>query len=281
MKKILILLLFSFRGYCQTPEEMFHSHNVTTVTSCATDADAAAFISATGISDATICTAVDNYVIAAKAHGYWSKKTAIYVMVGGTSTTCKYNLKDPRDLDAAYRLTFANSPTFSSSGVDWNGTSQYGDTHLASNVMGQNSMNMTYWSGENVNEPVVDMGADNGSIATDIQLYSNVFYSYNRSYVAGYASYSLSTTIGMFATNRIVSTDFDIIVNGSQVANKVVNSSTPGAISIYIGAEHTTPSMVYYSTKRCQYASIGDGLTSTEYGNEYTDVAALQTALGR
>jgi hypothetical protein len=36
--------------------------------------------------------------------GIWRKTHAIYPLLGGTASAHKFNLKDPRDLNAAYRL---------------------------------------------------------------------------------------------------------------------------------------------------------------------------------
>jgi hypothetical protein len=70
------------------------------------DPDAQAFLTATGITDPTITSAIDTLVLDLKAASLWTKMKALYPFVGGTSTTHKYNLVDPADTDAAFRLTF-------------------------------------------------------------------------------------------------------------------------------------------------------------------------------
>ena len=92
------------------------------------DADALAFITAAAITDATQQTAIDTLVKGMKADGIWTKMKAIYPFVGGTATTHKWNLKDPRDLDAAFRLVFNGGWTHSSNGALPNGTNGYADT---------------------------------------------------------------------------------------------------------------------------------------------------------
>ena len=57
-----------------------------------TDPDAQAFITATGISG-TNATATNQLVLDLKSANIWTKMKAVYPMVGGTSTTCKFNLK--------------------------------------------------------------------------------------------------------------------------------------------------------------------------------------------
>jgi hypothetical protein len=92
------------------------------------DANAQAFITAAGITDPTQQSAIDNLVIGLKADGIWTNMTAIYPLVGGTATTHKYNLKDPRDLDAAYRLAFNGGWTHDANGITGNGVNTYADT---------------------------------------------------------------------------------------------------------------------------------------------------------
>jgi len=68
------------------------------------DADAEAFIAAVSGSGAN---AIRTLVPALKSAGLWAKCRAIYPFVGGTAARQRLNLKDPRDLNEAYRLTFA------------------------------------------------------------------------------------------------------------------------------------------------------------------------------
>ena len=70
------------------------------------DTDAQAFITAAGITDTTQQSAINSLVTNLKGYGIWSKMKAIYPMVGGTANAHKFNLKDSRDLDAAFRLGF-------------------------------------------------------------------------------------------------------------------------------------------------------------------------------
>ena len=92
--------------------------------------DAAAFISAANITDPTQISAINTLVNGLQTDGIWTKMKAIYPFVGGTATTHKYNLKDPRDLDAAFRLVFNGGWTHSSNGALPNGTNGYANTNL-------------------------------------------------------------------------------------------------------------------------------------------------------
>ena len=81
------------------------------------DPDAQAFITAAAITDSTQQNAINTLVIALKGYSIWTKMKAIYPIVGGVASSHKYNLKDPRDLDAAFRLTFTVGWTHSANGM--------------------------------------------------------------------------------------------------------------------------------------------------------------------
>ena len=87
------------------------------------DPDAQAFIDATGISG-TDATAINQLVLDLKSNILWTKMVAIYPLVGGSSSSTKYNLKDT----TLYEVTWNGTLTFASTGVTVNGTNVWGDT---------------------------------------------------------------------------------------------------------------------------------------------------------
>ena len=72
---------------------------------------------------------------------------AIYPMIGGTQQSTKWNLKDPRDLDAAFRLTFYGTRCTAPTGVLFSTTSDYADTHLPDSMLPATNNNaISYYS---------------------------------------------------------------------------------------------------------------------------------------
>jgi hypothetical protein len=86
-------------------------------------------------------------------------------MVGGTVTAHKFNLKDSRDLDAAFRLAFSGGWTHDSNGAKPNGTNAYAQTFLVpSTSLNVNNHSVSYYSGTNLSElsaDPVNLGAFN------------------------------------------------------------------------------------------------------------------------
>ena len=92
------------------------------------DADAQAFFTAVEGGGDTLTTTekdgTNTLVLAMKSSGVWDKLVAFYPFVGGTETSTKWNLKDPRDLDAAFRITWigTSNASWNSKGYTQNGT---------------------------------------------------------------------------------------------------------------------------------------------------------------
>jgi hypothetical protein len=249
-------------------------------TQTVSDADAQAFINAAVIDDQVQATAINNLVVGLKVDSIWTKMKALYPMVGGTSTAHKFNLKDPRDLDAAFRLQFNGGWTHSANGALPNGTNAYADTYLTpSTSLGLNSTHLSYYSRTNVSGVAQhDMGTFGGGSQ---QTY--LMFNYNtQRYVAlnnsGFLTPLLSNTTGLLIENRRNLSQIQSYKSGTLVNTASVSSVVLPTTKIYLGV---TNGLGPYSTKQCAFASIGDGLTDVEATNFYTAVQAFQTTLGR
>lgn len=95
------------------------------------DVSATSFINASGLTDVTQKSAVNTLVKDLKRFGLWDKIKAFYPFVGGSATSHKFNLKDPRNTNDAYRLEFSGGWTHSSTGVQCNGSNTSADTFLS------------------------------------------------------------------------------------------------------------------------------------------------------
>jgi hypothetical protein len=252
----------------------------TDIVGLTTDADAQAFITAAAITDPTQQTAINNLVVGMKADGVWTKMKAIYPFVGGTATTHKYNLKDPRDLDAAFRLVFNGGWTHSSTGATPNGTNGYADTKLIpSSVLSQNSTHISSYI-RNTSQGVL-LGTDNlfrlwiAPNFNGTQKYVEI-----NSGITTTPSTTISTATGLWLGSRIVSSESKLYNSSSLNYTAVRASSGLDNLSMFISARNTiTPSN--YSSSQVAFSSLGDGLTDTEAANLYTRVQAFQTSLSR
>ena len=255
------------------------------------DPDAQAFFTASGLTGATNLTAINQLVLDLKGFGIWTKMKAIYPFVGGTAALHKWNLKDPQDTNAAFRLVFNGGWAHSATGVTPNGTNGYANTFLDSaNNLSLNSGHMSFYSRTNLVTTAikVDMGSLKSSpdSYTDLQLssQSNTRFRFNNGLPLN--SISSTTTLGFFTGSRTALNVIKTYRNGAVIISGAAASNATSSADYFIGASNnhgtgTTDSPQFYSSRECAFASIGDGLTDTEAANFYTAVQAYQVALSR
>ena len=248
------------------------------------DPNAQAFITAAAITDPTQQAAINQLVVDLKGYNLWTKMKAVYPFVGGTASTHKFNLKDPRDLDAAFRLVFNGGWTHSSTGALPNGTNAYADTKYIENVNGNlNSTHLSYYSRTNSNGTEVEIGARSSVTNVDYNLLEirtsgTTYFLSNQS---GFTSVSDANSQGFYITNRQASNDIDGWKNGSKLVNGTTVSTIRPNVNTMIGAMGTGSTPLYFSTKQTAFASIGDGLLDSEANNLYLCVQQFNTTLGR
>ena len=255
----------------------------------AVDADAQAFIAAAGITNLTQAAAVSTLVNDLKTYGLWTKMKALYPMVGGTATSHKFNLKDPRDLDAAYRLVFNGGWTHTSTGALPNGTTGWADTKLipSVNYNVNNNSHVSFYSRTNSsNSGNNEIGCTNTNVTPFVSNVVTTFRSdqSNKTFLYSNTSNGVSFTdtnsLGFYISNRI-NTQANGYKNGVSKGSNTVSDEPRASISIVIGANNANTGITQYSSKESAFASIGDGLTDTEATNFYNSVQKYQTSLGR
>lgn len=247
------------------------------------DPDAAAFIAATGITDATQEAAINQLVLDLKSAGIWTKMDAVWPIVGGTATTHKYNLVDPQDTDAAYRMTFNGTFTHNDNGAKPTTSGGYGDTHWIPNSEAPFT-NGVHWSLNVYSADTNDynMGISQAGDWALINAYKSTSTDYWGAGVGGYI-----TNSGDSPTDYILGTS-----NGSDIRAlyddgvQVATNTTGG-----IGTAQTIPATVWavnktsgpsdFTTDTLNFITIGDYLDSTEVSALNTAIVDFNTALSR
>ena len=232
-------------------------------TSSGFDVDAQAFIYATGITDETQKNAINTLVLSLKSASLWGKMLAIYPLVGGTANTTKYNLKDSRDLDSAYRLTFGTGVSFTSQGIQGNGfNTGYADTHLIPlSSLSQNSAHLSFYSETDSTASVYDMGSTSNwysIIATKFDTRAIYAANSDQTFVAQ------SDSLGYYISSRTGVNTGELVKNGVSISTNTIVSRTPEAYSMYLLSANRNNTAFRSSSRLCSFATIGDGLTTTE-----------------
>jgi hypothetical protein len=260
------------------------------------DPDAEAFLTATGITDPTITTAINDLVVDLKAASLWSKFYAIYPLVGGSATTTKYNLVDPQDTDAAFRMTWSGGWTFGASGAQGNASNTYGNTHFVPNT---DYANNTQWSQgvytldavANVQGYInTNLAARTGSSTELIQWYNDLGANTNIGILD-----PGSEDARVLISPRVDSQGFNWVDNESSTSHRIYkNSSLSGSgtssanvtplptVSLYLGARNDSGSSIAnVSGNTFAFGFIADPIGSSNASALYTIVQDFQTTLGR
>jgi len=261
------------------------------------DPDAEAFLTATGISGSIITDAINNLVISLKADSLWTKLLFAYPFVGGTADTNKYNLKNPVNSDAAFRLAYVvNSGavmTHSANGFEvknaQTGTQKgaYGITYCNPNTVGTlGSEHLSIYVNSNYTQTSSDpvpIGAYGSG--TSLSLLVNRSPPNSDRFVAvlnsGTKLGSVSATqAGFFLATRNSST-IDLYRNGGTAEISTTTAGTLPNANIWIGALNISNDDYGSTWTRYAWASYGTGLTYTDSVNLYDAVQTMQVALGR
>jgi len=244
------------------------------------DIDAYEFLEIAQITNTSTRTGINNFVKTLKTGTLWNKISGLYPLVGGSMYSEKFNLKDPRDLDAAYRLNFNtgsgyfNGSTyyqtfFNDNGVVFWGSGDYADTFInAQNNLPEFSAHLAYLSLEESpitgqDGPVfdsfpyvwTDMGATADDYSSEVSLQSQ--YQVNTIQenfpASGVFSFYNSTSLPIIQQQKVkISDPVDpkCFFIGSRIANDDAfllafdNSTTPtqSAESSYsLGASNSKP----------------------------------------
>jgi hypothetical protein len=253
-----------------------------------TDDDARNFLNAAFISSETQQRAVNDLVVDMKNVGLWGKMKAIYPFVGGTAASHKWNLKDPRDVNAAFRLQFNGGWTHSSTGADPNGTTAWAETYLnPSTTLSAHSIGLTYYSRENTSGGT-SIGADNNSFPGEyckirIGSGSNIGELAIGATNVGLSKFTVTNSAAYFIGSATNSTTRKMYRNGVSITfNSQETLGVNGLVNYSLPLARNGGALTYsYDNKECAFATIGDGLTDTDAANLYTIVQKYQTTLGR
>lgn len=251
------------------------------------DTDAQAFITAAGLTDGTQMDAVNDLVLGLKQDGLWFETAlAIYPMVGGTADSHKYNLLNPANTNAAFRLTFNGGWTHSATGAKPNGTNAWAETYIVPNATSFLSTGgfIGYYSRTQSNgNQTVEMGLADGNKSVFMAIRwttgQEMFRAMSGSQSGPTAN---ATTTGWWGVYRNNTTTVETRRNTTIFATDTQAFGGLSTQSIILGAYRLSGTPNYFSDRECAFAVIGNiTLTSTDKTKLYNRIQTFQTTLGR
>jgi len=220
-----------------------------------------------------------NYIVTnLKESGVWDKSKAIYGMVGGTAAAHKWNWKDMRDLDAAFRLTFPSGIVSSKLyGAEFNGTSHYADTFLIPTTSFSDS-------GRNISLGVHITGGTFGGSANPITMGSIISPPISNSTILTVQSTQIVSEIEGESENTFIvksntsSTDYfsnsgyggyhRLFKNGIKLDEKTLGAKFGSNQKIAIGAIRSASGVSLFQNIKLGLVKVSDGLTEQQVFKE-------------
>jgi hypothetical protein len=213
--------------------------------------------------------------------GPYKATTSTGFTTGSMLDQMKFNLRNPADTDAAFRLTYSGSWNGGYSGVKPDGTTAYGNAFIKNNAMGSSSIHLSAYSRTN------PAGSDGVVIGNSTSYYNLLrLKDSSNNFRGGINANTLNTVSNSNSTGYYIGLRTSTTTNkffknntllGTLTDNVLVDSNDP----IYLGAAHRTGNPIFYDNKEIAIATIGDGLTDYEAKALYWIVQKFQTTLGR
>lgn len=272
----------------QEAQDLYDDYVTSTI-----DADATAFIDAVGTLTADEEIAIRNLVGELKANGNWDKYLAIYPFVGTTAASQKWNLKDPRDLDSAFRLTFNGNVTHHSRGYNTDGLSgSYVDTHIVPNA-NTTAMDFqgTWYVQTNERGNYTDWGSEMTSGGARLigqsgygQEQTSDLYNYTTSHRAKYIDTDEDAR-GLYTASRISNSDNSLYKDGgllAQTTASIAGYDISGVTSpIHLSGHSRAGVSTILSPRTFSFFAFGLGLNATQANDDATAIENFHVSLDR
>jgi hypothetical protein len=210
----------------------------------------------------------------------------MYPIMGGSASGHKFNLKNPADSDAAFRLSIVGGWTHNAMGMFGNGSNAYANTHLVPSAhltSGDNAVMLYVNRGVSQNtydfSTTSDAGGGNNGfgLITQYLVTGNLAYYLTNAFQSAVVDNPLGMTMGFTdsGTKRLYR-------DASQIASTATASSSLSNFSMYLGANNGGGTAGFYANKRYCFAAVfSAGMTQAQAIDAYNLVEACQVILGR
>lgn len=237
-----------------------------------------------GSSGSTISAATQTLFTSLVSNSLWDKIIAFYPFVGGSSASCAINGKTP----GTYNITWNGGMTFDSNGPKGNGTNGYGDTNINDDtVLNLNDVHLSLYSITDSQDAGADFGVRNSGNTSSFQSFvrqpspdTNNFQS--RIHDNTFNLISMGSSKGYYIFTRTASNARRWYRNGTSIGNDTTTSVSKTNANIYFFARNIQGTgAANYNARQWVFASVGNGLTTTEMGTLSTIINTFETSLSR
>ena len=232
-----------------------------------------AWVVATGENNSTILNkwnAVETGVTS-----FLSKIDCLYGFNTTDATKSKFNFLNAVDSDAAFRITWSGSLTFTNDGVQGTGATNGGNTHWMPSVNGTvNSMHISGYAMQDLIETSAFMGSQGDNPNYNyVLLYprytGNLLYGVLQSSIT-LPNFTNSNSIGFYVINLKSTGDLQIWKDGVKLSTTAIVNTGLNNANIHLLTSGSTLGIGASSSNRIKFATIGRELSDS-------DVVSLST----
>ena len=222
---------------------------------------------------------VDYIVSNMKAIGTWDLCNAVYGFVGGTAASHKWNWKDLRDVDAAFRLTYGGTVTHSANGMQGNGTTGYANTNYSDPLL---KRSLGYYVNTLGNTAVTELDMGSLSLLNGFFLSNRVLSNFIYSTLGTSNVLVIRTIPKGFYNSSVEAGNQFISVNGTVIGRTTYLANPTDTNFITIGARNEGSSIAFFSNKRFGFSYIaGSFFTESQSIQQSQIVTNAQNILNR
>ena len=260
--------------------------SISTTNRSAVDTDSIAYISAS--SNTAYQDIIDDMFVSLKSNSLYTKLQAFYPFLGTTAAQHKWNAKNPLDTNAAFRLTFSGTGTYSDLGFQCNGTNSYANTNFQPSLnqnVNSNGFTVVVGTNNTVNNDNATLGSYNSESQNTVftSKGNNTTY-YRQSLINNRGSAIVQTGVndakGIWTGMRTAASSGKLFRNNSLIGTGIGGGSLP-TYNIYIGALNYIGSLNGVSHQRIQFTAFHEGLSDAEVATLHTIIDIFENALGR
>jgi len=225
-------------------------------------------------------TAVNTLVIDLKGYGLWTKMIGLYPVVGTTSVTQSFNLKNPSQYNLGFNGTWAHT----AGGAEPSEINGYATTGIIPSVINfqlSGSIHYSMYITENYASGGYDIGVSNNG--QDFALISS-YGGNNTAYINVGSGYLTIANGGSTKKNWLMTNSggtSNIYRDGVSLVSGSYAINTGSITQMLLSAINLNGIPNQFSGRSWALASIGLGMDATDATNYNNAVVAFQTTLGR
>jgi hypothetical protein len=257
------------------------------------DTDASVYLATASITDTTEQAAVNQLVLDLKGTGstpsstdLWTDAAAFYPVSPTSLSAAAYNLRNT----TSFNMTWANSPTHASTGVTFNGSTQYGDTGFNPNVETlANGYDITLGT-QIANGSVTAVGLMSAVVSTTsrtqmLLISGNIYQDIHNNSAGRWVTSTGGTYQGrmIVSADRIANGGRTNYLNGTSLGTKVSESNgTPVNLTLWTGAQNNGGGGQNFTAMELRFGLIiPKGIDATAVADLDDAIVRYSTALSR